>query len=201
MKGMAKYFSLWALLLFVVPARAEADAGEGKESCRPTVENIEGPYYRSGAPERERIYSDEKMAGSRLLLAGRVLNMSCRPLEGAIVEIWQTGPDGEYDFSERFEFRGRTRTDAKGVYRFETMVPGRYSAGGSTRPGHIHLKASHPLALEVTTQVYFEGDPYLEQDPFVRKSLVVPLAKRPALLGKSGQIANFDIVLSPRGMK
>ncbi len=32
------------------------------------------------------------------------------------------------------------------------------------RPAHIHFKVSHPDYETLTTQLYFEGDPYLGQN-------------------------------------
>ena len=89
------------------------------------------------------------------------------------------------------------RADADGRYRIETVIPGRYRAGRSYRPSHIHLKVSHPGGRTLVTQVYFEDDPHLRDDPFVKRSLVIPLRRD---MRDEGEIwsGTFDVVLAPR---
>ena len=45
------------------------------------------------------------------------------------------------------------------------------------RPAHLHLKVSHPRHEQLTTMVYFEGDPWLNSDTInsVKEPLVVAL--------------------------
>ena len=43
------------------------------------------------------------------------------------------------------------------------------------RPAHIHIKVWIDEVERLTTQLYFEGDPYLECEPFANTSLVIPL--------------------------
>jgi hypothetical protein len=42
----------------------------------------------------------------------------------------------------------------------------------------------------LTTQLYFEGDPYIKTDPFVRPSLIIPLTQI-----NDVWYGTFDIVL------
>jgi catechol 1,2-dioxygenase len=170
--------------------------GAERGSCQPTEENVEGPYYLFGAPFRERV-APPGASGGALMLSGRVTGPDCAtPLAGAVVDIWQTDAEGKYDFSSEFRWRGRVRTDLEGRYRFETVLPGRYRTGRDFRPSHIHLKISHPDGRTLITQVYFENDPYLANDPFVRKSLVIPL-NRERREGAEVWLGTFDIVLGP----
>ena len=104
--------------------------------------------------------------------------------------MWR-GTDGAYDLTDPgFFWRGRFHADAAGHYAFETILPGRYLNGATYRPRHIHLKASHPGYAELTTQIYFEGDPFIPSDPFVRSSLVIPLGNVVGVLR-----GDFPIVL------
>jgi protocatechuate 3,4-dioxygenase beta subunit len=62
----------------------------------PTASNAEGPYYKSGAPERTALVEPD-MTGTRLLLTGQVLTTGCQPVAGAVLDFWQANDQGEYD--------------------------------------------------------------------------------------------------------
>ena len=154
----------------------------------PTEANIEGPYYRAGAPFRTKLA--EGLKGEPLRIGGRVLGLDGRPLAGALLDVWQADREGAYDLtSDAFVLRGRLRADAEGRYAFDTIMPGQYDLGEAKRPAHIHCKISAEGRPTLTTQIYFKGDPWLARDPFVRPSLVIPA---------SDQAGTFDIVLSEK---
>ena len=136
------------------------------ERCVPTGSDIEGPFYREGAPFRDDI-APSNAKGEKLIITGKVLDSNCEPLEGAIVDIWHTDANGAYDNdSPNFWYRGKVRAKKDGsfkfeTYKFETIKPGRYSIGTGFRPAHIHIKAYIPDFKTLTTQIYFSDDPYL----------------------------------------
>jgi catechol 1,2-dioxygenase len=180
-------------------ARAPYGAGyEDPATCSVTEPNIEGPYYRSGAPHRATL-AGAYARGVPLALGGRVLSADCRsPLAGAVVDIWQANADGHYDNDgspgmdpKGFHFRGVVQTDAKGHYSVATIVPGRYLNGPRYRPAHIHVKLSAAGHAPLTTQLYFPDDPFNEGDPFIRKSLVIDVE------GKDEKRGSYDFVLAP----
>jgi protocatechuate 3,4-dioxygenase beta subunit len=113
------------------------------------------------------------------------------PIAGALVDVWQADADGKYDVDygrgETF-LRGRMKTDAKGFYEFETIRPAAYGIGHSKRPAHIHFMVSAPGRKRLVTQLYFAGDPHLDDDPLsaVYPDLIVAL---------KGRVAEFDITL------
>ena len=82
-------------------------------------------------------------------------------------------------------------TDENGKYEYETILPGFYPNGGTFRPRHIHYKVSHENGAPLTTQLYFDCDPYIPVDPFVKQSLIIPLTKEGDTLR-----GVFDIVLA-----
>ncbi len=167
------------------------------EDCPATADNIEGPFYRPNAPFQNKLVGAEA-AGERLVVSGRVLDPDCRPVEGAIVDVWQASPGGRYDLEDpnlkkdEFRLRGRMKTDAEGRYEFETVLPGAYEIGPKRyRPKHIHYKVSADGLVPLTTQLYFKGDPYLAKDPWAKDSLAIELKKDgPVLRGV------FDVVLA-----
>ncbi len=151
----------------------------------PTVSNAEGPYYKSGAPERT-VLVESGMPGTRLLLTGQVLTTDCRPVAGAQLDFWQADDRGEYD-NVGYILRGRQVADEMGRYRLETILPGRYPG----RPPHIHVKVNAPGGPVSTTQIYFEGEPGNESDGLVQSSLIVPLTD----MAEGGRAATFNFVL------
>ncbi|MCK6505871.1 dioxygenase [Myxococcota bacterium] len=151
--------------------------GGGAGSCPPTDENIEGPFYREGAPARTDLVEPGD-SGTRLSLAIQVVDLDCRALAGAEIDLWQADPGGEYDNSSAaMRYRGIGTTDADGRVRFTTMVPGYYLNGSQFRPAHLHLMVRVAGVHRLTTQLYFEGDPYLDADPFVEDAPVMAVVE------------------------
>jgi catechol 1,2-dioxygenase len=196
----------WAIGGGLLAGRAMA----GGHSCKPTPSEVLGPFYRFNAPFQARLAGPEE-PGQRLMLSGRVLGADCRtPLPGTLIEVWQANHAGLYDtatpgnFTDQHEFhlRGMLRTDEHGRYEIETVVPGKYPIppglpgleqyAGLTRAAHIHFRVMHGIHVPLTTQLYFQGDPHLETDPWgrVKPSLAIALAP-------DGDIrrGSFDFVL------
>lgn len=156
---------------------AIVDDGDFKtvEECIPTARNIEGPFYMTNAPVRNnlRIFGDE---GIPVSFNGRVVQGDCsEALTGAVIEFWHADPSGGYDNdSEEMRYRCAMEVSDDGYYELETLLPGRYLNGAQYRPHHIHVKVWDAEGNErLTTQLYFEGDEYLECDPFANRSLVM----------------------------
>ena len=173
------------------PTPAIADDGDDHDDaavCEPTADNIEGPFFKDGAPGRRVLVKDGDR-GTRLALGGLVLGAGCAPLVGAVMEIWHADHRGDYD-NDGYRFRGRLKSDADGRWAVSTIVPGRYLNGRRYRPSHIHVKLAADGHRPLTTQLYFEGDPYIEGDPFVVSSLIMPIAKH-----DGGVRCAFDFVL------
>jgi protocatechuate 3,4-dioxygenase beta subunit len=167
-----------------------------------TASDVEGPLYRDDPPWREapvKIYEEyEGMGeGDVLLVRGTVTSTTGDPLPDAVLDVWQTGPDGGYDVWDprqpEYNFRGKMHVEPSGAYEFQTMLPkpytvptegpvGRYlEAMGQHpwRPAHIHFKVTAPGHRTLVTQVFFPDDPYLENDTIgaVKPALVRPLER------------------------
>ena len=136
-----------------------------------TEDNIEGPFYKPGAPERADLI-DKGMPGTPLIVTGRVLSTTGEPLASALLDVWQASAEGEYD-NQGFRLRGKLLADKNGNYRLRTIVPKFYKAGDAIRPSHIHIKLSAPGHPLLTTQLYFKGAPYNYVDSDVRPSLML----------------------------
>jgi len=160
-------------------------------SCRdgdePTVPETEGPFFKPRSPER----SDLREAGSKggpLELSGFVLTRSCRPVRGAVVDLWHADENGEYD-NVCFRYLGHVITGPEGVFRFRTIVPALYP--GRTR--HYHVKVQAPGSHLLTTQLYFPNEPANLRDGLFQRELLMRVAD--AGDGLTGQ---FDFVLNLR---
>ncbi|MGH6893015.1 MAG: hypothetical protein ACREEP_12215 [Dongiaceae bacterium] len=192
----------------VAPGIAAAD------DCRTTEADIIGPFYRFGAPFRTRLAEADE-PGQRLSVYGTVYSSDCRtPLPRALIEVWQANSAGQYDtdkpgnFTEAtaFHLRGMMLTDEQGQYEIETVLPGRYpippglpgleNYAGQTRPAHIHFRIMEIQHVPLTTQLYFEDDPYIATDPWAHNKPTLAIA-----LKQDGKDLRgvFDIVLG-RGL-
>ena len=118
--------------------------------CRPTPPDSLGPFYKPDAPERESVGSGYWMQG--VVRAAS----SCVPISGARVELWMTGPDGEYDDA----FRATVYSKTDGAYRFQSHHPKDYFG----RPPHIHIRVSADGFQTLVTQHY--PSPGDEQEDF-----------------------------------
>jgi protocatechuate 3,4-dioxygenase beta subunit len=63
-------------------------------------------------------------------LSGAVLTRTCRPVAGALVDLWRADDAGEHD-NKGFRPRGNVFADAEGRHAFSTVMPGLYP--GRTR--------------------------------------------------------------------
>jgi catechol 1,2-dioxygenase len=124
--------------------------------CRTQMDQ-EGPFYKQGSPIRALIETE----GTPLTIQGRILKASdcLTPVANATVDIWHCDSKGNYD-NEGFRCRGMVKSDTKGSYSFKTIYPPPYGS----RPRHIHVKVRAEGFPELTSQIYFKGDPNLNND-------------------------------------
>lgn len=149
-----------------------------------TPAEIEGPYFRLGAPMRSVLL--EPGDRPELVLRGRVLNERGAPIPGALVQIWSSDAQGNYDMVG-YRYTGYVLTDGEGRYEFTTIIPGCYQPRHAK---HLHVKVqgnSRPM----TTQLYIEGEPGNEEDDFYSPELVV----RCEIDGDGTKRGSFDFVI------
>ncbi len=137
-----------------------------------TTKDILGPFYRENSPSRIELNIHNK-EGEKLTIQGTVYKDDCvTPISNAKIEIWHANHQGEYDNeTDDFEFRGTVYSNEEGKYDFSTIVPGRYLNGSNYRPSHIHFKVTEKDHQDLVTQLYFEGDPYIESDPWASNKI------------------------------
>jgi protocatechuate 3,4-dioxygenase, beta subunit len=136
--------------------------------------------------------------GERIIVTGRVLDSTGRPVPHSLVEVWQTNSAGRYvhlneqhpaPLDPNFTGAGRCLTDADGRYTFITIKPGAYPWGNhhnAWRPAHIHFSVfGTAFTQRLVTQMYFPGDPLFAQDP-IFQSIPDPKARERL-------VARFDL--------
>jgi protocatechuate 3,4-dioxygenase beta subunit len=133
----------------------------------PTPQEIEGPYFRLGAPQRSSLI--EPGDKPELVIAGRVLTEKGAPIRGAIVNFWSSDAVGNYDMVG-YRYHGWVVTDGEGRYEVTTILPGCYDP---RKARHVHVKVQGDSS-PVTTQLYIDGEPGNEDDEFYTPELVIP---------------------------
>jgi len=145
--------------------------------------------------------------GELLNVQGVITDSFGIPIDGAIVEIWQTNSAGKYqtlldqnsDLVDRnFNMSGRTVTDNLGNYYFFTIMPGFYL----NRSPHININVYHPKFGKLETEMYFEDHPknntdyqYLSYSEEDRKLITAKVRLTDIFNSKSTKIATLDIVM------
>ena len=182
-----------------------------------TESNAEGPFYVPGAPRLEApcVLAKRATDGETLVFSGTVTSSDGAPLAGAVLDVWQANGSGEYSFIHpgvpEYNLRGSLVTDADGRFQFESVVPSPYEipVAGATgellaalgrptfRPGHVHFKITHESARPLTTQIYFEGDPWIDCDVVgaVKAPLVIRLNRHEGEAGRTYSTCSYDFVL------
>ncbi len=194
-----------------------------------TSSSVLGPFHVSGSPtipfgfDMKRHYE-----GPVLLVTGSVTAPDGTPIANAELDLWQTAPNGLYSSQDpdqdTYSFHGIQYTLEDGRYGFTTVKPVSYevptdgpvgdilSASGrhAWRPSHLHFIVKAPGYRTLVSEVFADGDPYLEEDAVfgVRSDLVMEYVERPAdsfpdgyeLSGKIDGpylVAEFDLKLIP----
>ncbi len=163
-----------------------------------TEYTILGPFYRSNAPALplgRNIAGD--VTGEPVIVSGRVLAPDGTAIPNAALDVWQSDAERHYDLQipdlEGTVLRAIFHTDAEGRFFFRTIKPSFYpipydgpvgqmliaTKRHPYRPAHIHFIVSAEGFQTVTTELFAEGDPYLDSDTVfsVRESLIVPFMR------------------------
>lgn len=135
-----------------------------------TPPQTEGPYYRPDAPRRSTLGAPS-LDQSAFALCGFVLDTDCKPIPGAIVEIWHADHRGAYD-NEDFGGRGYQLTDPGGRWGFDTITTHHYAF----RTAHYHFRIKVPDSPLLTTQLYFPDHPRNADDPLFDARLVMTVS-------------------------
>jgi protocatechuate 3,4-dioxygenase, alpha subunit len=123
--------------------------------------------------------------GQRVTVEGRLLDGDGVGINDGAVEVWQADASGRYvsDAGAAFRGFGRVLTDDEGRFRFSTIKPGRVpDAGGAMQAPHLAVTVFMRGSLrQVSSRVYFPGDPANTDDPVLA---LVPAARRATLIAR-----------------
>lgn len=160
-----------------------------------TTAALLGPFWRQNSPELPfgASIARDGTPGIPVQVGGKV-TCEGRPIEEAVVDIWQADPRGMYDNQieglEGMNLRGQFRTTREGGYQFRTVRPSGYPVpthGPSGellraqrrapfRPAHIHFMVSKPGFRTLITQVFVDDAERLDND--------VTFSVTPTLIGR-----------------
>ena len=151
----------------------------------PTPAQIEGPFFRIGAPRRESLI-EPGITGERLLLTGRVLTPEGKTIAQALLQFWMSDDQGNYD-GRGYRLQGYTVTDDSGGYRMEMIVPACYEP---RQAQHVHVKVQ-AVGRPLTTQLYFSSDENRVNDRHYLRELEVQVSDA----SDGGKQGTFDFVV------
>lgn len=199
------------------------DAINNRLDTGATPTTVEGPFHVPDAPE---LADGANMAagapGIPCFVAGTVRGTDGKPVEGAMLDIWQTDGEGLYE-AQRPDIdgpwmRGMYRTGADGKYHVQTVAPIGYTIPmdgtvgelmsrttiSHMRPAHIHFHLTAPGYHGVVTHLFQRGDQYIDTDVVfgVKEPLIVDFKKQPPGIGPNGEridteyfVVDYDFVL------
>jgi protocatechuate 3,4-dioxygenase alpha subunit len=161
-----------------------------------------GPYFAFGLAAQQYHYdngqvADGDLAGNQIRIIGRVIDGEGKPVNDALVEIWQADAQGRHG-EAGFKGFGRqgTGTDPECRFIFHTVKPG--SVDGKQAP-HLTLTIfMRGLLTHVFTRLYFDDEAKAnEADPVLA---LVPPERRHTLIARreesaTGPLYRFDIVM------
>jgi protocatechuate 3,4-dioxygenase alpha subunit len=144
-------------------------------------------------------------SGERIHIEGAIYDGDGAPINDAMIEIWQADSQGRYAHprddralpNAAFKGFGRSATDKKGVYGFDTIKPGAVPGpNGKMQAPHIVVCIfSRGMLRQIYTRMYFADEAANASDTILN---MVPADRRGTLIAakesKGGQtVYRFDI--------
>ena len=181
---------------------------------RQTPSQTVGPYFAYGMTPEQYQYPWNSIAGAemvkpsvegqRIRVEGTVFDGQDKPVDDALIEVWQANAHGRYNHPEddrkdnlldpEFKGFGRTGTRDGGRFAFNTIKPG--SVDGRQAPHLSLIVFMRGVLLHCYTRLYFADeaaanakDPVLLQVPVERRDTLI--ARRDELPG--GVVYRMDI--------
>ena len=159
-----------------------------------TSSSVLGPFHSVGSPQLP-VGGDLKQdnEGATVVVEGYVKRTDGTPVDGAVIELWQTAENGLY-FSQDgdqgdFNLACSMTVGADGRYALTTVKPSPYkipddgpvgdllraTGRNAWRPSHLHFIVTADGLKPLVTEVFANGDPYLNTDAVfgVREDLIM----------------------------
>ena len=156
----------------------------GSRGQTETDANLLGPFWRMNSPKTRNGNSIVRSPtpGPALFVDATFRDVNGKPIPGALVDIWQSSPEGFYENQDPIQadmnLRGQFTTDAGGHISFRSVKPAGYPipvdgpvgeflrAQGrhNMRPAHLHFLVYKPGFKTLISQLYDPEDKHLETD-------------------------------------
>ncbi|MBI1205573.1 MAG: protocatechuate 3,4-dioxygenase subunit alpha [Rhodopseudomonas sp.] len=162
-----------------------------------------GSYSWKNTVESNLVTPD--VTGTRIRIEGCVYDGDGKPINDAMIEIWQADAQGRYASPQdnralpntQFKGFGRSATDKQGVFAFDTIKPGSVPGpGGKPQAPHIVVCIfSRGMLRQVYTRLYFSDEAANATDPILT---LVPPDRRDTLIahkqpGGEPALYRFDV--------
>jgi protocatechuate 3,4-dioxygenase alpha subunit len=160
-------------------------------SLQATPSQTVGPYLHIGLTwlNNDNL-AGPGVSGDRVTVEGRVFDGDGKPINDAMIEIWQANSHGKYahpdDKQDKplepgFKGFGRIPTNEEGRFRFTTIKPGRVPGpGGEPQAPHLAVSVlARGVIKRLATRMYFPDDPGNASDPILK---LVPAERRATLI-------------------
>lgn len=143
----------------------------------PTPSQTVGPFFRLGLTWLDTVdLARDATAGTRISIAGQMIDGKGEPVPDAMIEVWQANAHGRYNHPEDRQDRpidpgfsgfGRIPTDSEGRFRFLTIKPGAVPGpGNSLQAPHILVAVfMRGLLRHFYTRIYFSDEAANATDP------------------------------------
>ncbi len=181
-----------------------------------------GPYFAYGLTPHSRChwqpsshYDSKETVGANLItpditgqkirIEGSILDGDGKPINDAMIEIWQADAQGRYAHARgekprpnaKFTGFGRSATDKAGVYSFDTVKPGSVPGldGKPQAPHIVVCLFSRGMLRQIYTRIYFADEGANNADPILA---MVPADRRATLIARKEMrggvpVYRFDI--------
>jgi len=167
-----------------------------------------GPYYAYGlTPEGRKVWKPDshfrwketvgdnlitpETTGECIHIEGCIYDGDGEPITDAMLEIWQADAQGRYADprstkalpNTAFKGHGRSATDAKGMFGFDTIKPGPVPGpeGKPQAPHVVFAIFSRGMLRQVYTRMYFPDEKANATDPVLA---LVPADRRDTLIAR-----------------
>ena len=158
-----------------------------------TASQTVGPFFHIGL-EKLCVADLAKFSadGEKVTIRGRVLDGEGKPVNDALIEIWQANAQGKYAHPDdaqnkpldaNFKGFGRVATGDDGEFRFVTIRPGRVPGprGALQAPHLVVAVFMRGLLKHLVTRIYFAHDHANAEDPALK---LVPVERRHTLMAR-----------------
>jgi protocatechuate 3,4-dioxygenase, alpha subunit len=169
-----------------------------------------GPFYAIGLTRKPmNVMASESTQGQRIRIEGQVFDGDGVPIPDVMVEIWQANAYGRYNHPDdkqekpldpKFTGWGRSGTDEKNFYSFETVKPGPVPGiDTAVQAPHVNVCVfARGMLVHAYTRMYFADEAANAHDPVL--SSIKNKKRRETLIAIPGMdggktVYRFDIRL------